>query len=130
MTPNDLAQQLTPHVQEAAERAKDDILSQLQPVKRVFVKAMWPIAMKDGVPAANRIIIELLIAKYRADIEPMIGDMINLLLKSIDEEKVPQLKLLRDILDVLHTPTTEFHPAVQQCLDPGLVHEVPHYTDE
>lgn len=130
MTPNDLAQQITPQVQEAAERAKNDILQSLPPVKRVFVKALWPMMMNTGVPALNRIIIEFLVAKYRADIEPMIGEMINLLIKSIDDEKVPQLKLFRDILDVLHTPSSEFHPAVQECLNPNLAHETPHYVDE
>lgn len=129
MTPQDLAKQLAPQVQEAAERSKEDILANLQPVKRVFVKALWGLAMRDGVPALTRIIIEFLVARYRADIEPIIGEMINLLLKSIDEEELPQLKLFRDILDVLHTPDSEFLPAVQQSLDPNSSHDLPHYDD-
>lgn len=130
MTPQDLATQLAPQVQEAAERAKDEIIAALPPVKRVFVKALWPMAMKDGVPAATRIVIEFLVAKYRKDVEPMVGEMVSMLLKSLQEENVPELKLLRDILDVLHTPQSQFHPAVQQCLNPMISHDLPHYEEE
>ena len=131
MTPHELAMQLAPQVREAAERAKPDILANLQPMKRVFVKAIWNLAMKEGVPAANRIIIEFLVAKYRSDLEPIIGEVINLVVKGIDEEQTtPQMKLLRDILGVLQTPESEFHPAVQQCLNPILSHALPDYDQE
>ncbi len=130
MTLQQLAAQLSPQVQEAAERAKPDIMSNLPPVKRVFVKALWGFAMRDGIPAAVRIVIEFMVAKYRADVEPLIGDVVSMLVKSMDEEKVPQLTMLRDILDVLQTPSSTFHPAVQQCLNPTLSHAVPQYTDE
>jgi hypothetical protein len=128
MTPQELALLLAPQVREAAEHAKPDILSNLQPMKRVFVKAIWNMAMKDGVPAANRIIIEFLVAKYRAELEPLIGEVINLVIKSMDEENMtPQMQLLHDILSVLRTPESQFHPAVQQCFNPMISHALPDY---
>jgi hypothetical protein len=74
--------------------------------------------MNEGVPIGTRLIIEFMIANYRRNIEPTIGVYVNLLIKSIDEENVPALKLLGEILDVLHTPTTQFLPVVQMCLPP------------
>lgn len=129
MTANELAHILAPQVREAAERLKETVLTDLQPIQRVFVKALWGLAMREGVPIATRIVIEFLIAKYRTDLEPTIGEFVNTLIKSIDEEKTPELKVLRDILDVFHTPTTEFHQVVQDCLNPSLVHEDLHYED-
>lgn len=116
MTPKDLALTLTPPIQQAAEWAKADILKGLTPIQRVFAKAFWGMAMKEGVPIFTEITIEFMIARYRTDLEPTIGGIVNSLVQSMDEEKVPQLQLLRDILDVLQTPTTQFHPAVQAVL--------------
>ncbi len=131
MTVNDLVVQLTPKVREAAERSKSGILASLPVVQRVLAKTLWPMAMKHGVPAAVRIVLEFTIAKYRQDVEPLVGPWVDALIKSIDEEQSPgALKMIRDILDVLHTPLSEFHPAVQECLNPSLSHDLPReFTD-
>lgn len=130
MTPYELANLLAPQVREAAERAKPEILASMNPMKRIIVKSIWNMAMLDGIPAINRIIIEFLIAKYRNDLEPMIGSMVNLLLQSIEEEDVsdPRLKLLREIMDTLRTPSSQFHPAVQGSLDPNQPRIVMQYN--
>ena len=117
MTANDLVLQLTPKVQEAAERAKPEVLANLPAIHRMIAKTLWPFAMKYGIPAVIRIVIEFMIIKYRRDIEPILGEWINLFIKTIDKRKSPEaFKAIRDILDILHTPTSQFHPAVQQCL--------------
>ncbi len=129
MTVNDLVVQLTPKVQEAAERAKPDILSSLSPVYRVLIKTIWPFAMKRVVPLSTRVTLEFLIVKYRRDVEPTLGPWVDILIKSIDEEQSPgALKMIRDILDVLHTPSSEFHHAVRECLNPNLSHDFPPYS--
>ena len=116
MTPSDLAVLITPQIQAAAEWSKDDILAIVTPVQRVFVRAFWGIMVARGVPLITRIVIEFLVLKYRTTLEPSIGEMVNLLLQSMDEEEVPQLQVLKDILSVLQTPENQLHPSVQAYL--------------
>jgi hypothetical protein len=121
MTPNDLALLLSPQVKEALELSKDDILATLQPIQRVFVRALWPIVVNQGAPLATLVIIELAIAKYQTYLAPSISPFVASLIESMNEEKVPQLALLQDILSVLQTPTSQFHPVVQKCLQQEAV---------
>lgn len=132
MTPHELAIMITPQVREAAERAKPDIIAGLAPMKRVLVKSLWNTAMKDGVPAANQIVIEFLITKYRTELEPLIGEMVNLVLANIEEEDISdtRLKLLHDIMEVLRTPESKFLPAVQGTLDTSIPRIVMNYHDD
>jgi hypothetical protein len=116
-TPSSLAELLAPEVRRAAELSRADILAPLSPLQRVLVKAAWPLAMRVGVPAAVRVVIEFLVARYRRDLEPAVGVFAEAIRQAIGEEGATgRLALLGEILDVLRTPDSRFHPAVRAAL--------------
>lgn len=130
MTPKEMADSLLPAVREACERAKPDLLASLSPLKRPFVKAAWKDAMQYGIPFETQVAIEILIAKYREVIEPIIGDYVKLLIPALQDSDEASLKVLKDWLELLSTPQSGFHPAVQACLNPMLSHAPESYEDK
>ena len=132
MTIQDLVDELAPQVREAAERAKPDILADLGFAKRQLVKAVWPLAMRVGVPAQLRIGIEFLVAKYQAEVAPFGDGLRKLVIDAIDRfQKEPaQFASLRGMLEILATPPDRFSPAVRACLDPGREHPRLDYRDD
>ncbi len=116
MTPKELAALFTPHVQKAAENAKQDILYSLPPLKRMALKMVWGPSLKYGIPIGNRIVIELLIDKYRDGLAPMINKFFDVLEPMLDDKIYPELRLLHEIIQLFQTPRKEFHVTTQEVL--------------
>lgn len=111
MSPRSYAQKITPTVSLAAENAKAEILSEVGPVKRVALAAIWPVLIRYVLPFLVRFAVEILARRFGPILYPTLSGFRTTGHKWIREDVLVEFD---ELIDLFRTAES-VHPAVAQA---------------